>query len=173
MTQAAADPVGPSSGEVPNLSGPVELGEVSAFAGNLVAEPFAVRSVLEDLERCLIARLGRAEVIGDLALVLAEVLNNVVEHAHAGRTDGGISVEVFLRPCCVRCLIRDDGAAMPGLQLPLGLLPNSDTALEDLPEGGFGWFLIHNMTADLSYCREDGENRLQFHLPMSPVPPGR
>ena len=46
-----------------------------------------------------------------------------------------------------------------------GKLP--DTALEDLPEGGFGWHLIHSLTNDLTYLRTGGCNRLRFLLPLA------
>ena len=35
-------------------------------------------------------------------------------------------------------------------------------APQDLPEGGFGWFLIRSLTRDLTYLREDGYNMLCF-----------
>lgn len=97
-------------------------------------------------------------------LVLAEVLNNVVEHAYADQS-GPVSVMISQTPQGLRCAITDRGKAMPGGRLPDGNRPDPlGKALEDLPEGGFGWHLIHSLTADLRYARVDDGNQLQFTL---------
>lgn len=99
---------------------------------------------------------------GTAELVLAEALNNIVEHAYA---DGPGPVEVTLcaGPQGIGCLIVDQGLPMPGGTLPEGRLP--DLAPEDLPEGGFGWHLIRALTTDLTYRRVAGRNQLSFRLP--------
>ena len=61
----------------------------------------------------------------------------------------------------------DTGRPMPGLVLPTGICPTSDTDLEDLPEGGFGWHLIHTLTEELSYRRESTRNQTRFIIPLS------
>jgi serine/threonine-protein kinase RsbW len=104
---------------------------------------------------------------GMAELVLAEVLNNVAEHAY-GEAGGTVSVMLDPDPGGIRCLITDEGRAMPGGQLPEGRLPGGpDLALEDLPEGGFGWHLIRALCVDLTYARAGGQNRLSFVLPAS------
>ncbi|WP_280514091.1 hypothetical protein [Allosediminivita pacifica] len=35
-----------------------------------------------------------------------------------------------------------------------------------LPEGGFGWFLIHELARELAYRHDGGMNRLTFRLPL-------
>ena len=152
---------------VPNLSGPVDLAEKEAFRRDFLSDEMAVRTALMAMEDQMRSQGLPEDVIGDLNVVLAEALNNVVEHAHAGRDDGHVELAIFVRPCCIRCKIFDNGAPMPGLELPAGILPTHDTAFEDLPEGGFGWFLIRNMTADLVYDRTPDGNCLQFHIPLA------
>lgn len=104
---------------------------------------------------------------GSAELVLAEVLNNIAEHAYdAG--PGPVSVTLTDGAAGIACLIVDQGKAMPGGQLPKGVLPDAThAALEDLPEGGFGWHLIRTLTRDLAYQRTGGCNRLSFTLPTS------
>lgn len=132
----------------------------------LEAEPESVRlGLAQMLGLPPLVRLP-PEAKGTAELVLAEVLNNVAEHAYADRPG---TVEVTLTPVTsgIRCLIVDWGVAMPGERLPDGRLPGgADTALEDLPEGGFGWHLIRVLTQDLAYQRSGDQNRLSFLLPL-------
>jgi len=97
--------------------------------------------------------------LATVELVLAEVLNNVTEHAYA---DSAGDVSVTLRPTRggLACQVVDRGRAMPG-----GLLPEGHLPVMDLPEGGFGWHLVHKLTQDLHYHRAAGENRLGFLIP--------
>jgi serine/threonine-protein kinase RsbW len=126
------------------------------------ADPLTVRAVLQrlvaDLERRSVPPVAR----GTAEIVLAEALNNIVEHAYA---EGGGEIDVHLELAAegLRCAIVDRGAPMPGLALPEGRLPCGAGA--DAPEGGFGWFLIRNLAFDLRYDRGDGFNRLTFLLP--------
>ena len=53
---------------------------------------------------------------------------------------------------------------MPDLQAPLGLPQEIDRPICDLPEGGFGWFLIRDLAKDLSYQRLAQENRIELRL---------
>lgn len=99
----------------------------------------------------------------DAEIVLAEVLNNIVEHAYAASA-GNIEIRVRRQVGGLACQIRDHGAPMPGLSLPDGAFQPLG-AIADLPEGGFGWFLIRNTVEDLQYRREGGANRLSFLLP--------
>lgn len=95
-------------------------------------------------------------------IVLAEVLNNIVEHAYASYP-GDIDL------CCefddhgMDVLITDRGLPLPMSGLPAGNDPMEDPG-DDLPEGGFGWFLIRTLAEDLSYDRTGGSNRLRFRI---------
>lgn len=130
------------------------------------AEPSSVRAALQ--------RITAAQPVCDLTddqrgtveLVLAEVLNNVAEHAYAD-TAGPVAVTVALIPGGLACEVVDEGTAMPGGQLPEGRLPQADLPESELPEGGFGWHLIRSLTQDISYRRQRGTNRLGFLIPLA------
>ncbi len=95
-------------------------------------------------------------------IVLAEVLNNIVEHAYCG-ADGQIKISVTCQCGFLDIRIIDGGRPMPDLKLPSGeLCPMFDG--QDPPEGGFGWFLIRSLTQDLHYQRVQDQNILQFRL---------
>jgi serine/threonine-protein kinase RsbW len=152
----------------PDLTKPVDLWSDWNFERCIESSSTCVREVLVDLDLLLVESGVSVSMRGDVQLVLAEALNNVVEHAYMNRPDGEITVQVSVLPCCVGCTITDAGRPMPGLQLPKGILPTGSGAFEDVPEGGFGWFLIRQMTVDLSYSRIGAGNQLRFQMPCTP-----
>ncbi|MDJ0826581.1 MAG: ATP-binding protein [Rhodobacter sp.] len=131
----------------------------------LAATPLAVRDALAGLAAAWRGRGIDPELWDVAEQVLAEALNNVVEHAQAGREDGAIRLETTLNGHGLVCEVLDDGAPMPGGTLPDGRPAELGTGLEDLPEGGFGWFMIRTLARRLSYHRDDGWNRLRFEVP--------
>jgi serine/threonine-protein kinase RsbW len=128
------------------------------------ADPDAVRAALASLIAASPVHDLSEDDRGTVELVLAEVLNNVAEHAYAGGS-GPVEVGLCATPLGIACRIVDRGLAMPEGRLPEGALPPA--APDDLPEGGFGWHLIRSLTADLSYARSAGQNRLSFLIPLT------
>jgi serine/threonine-protein kinase RsbW len=128
------------------------------------ADPAAVRAALARLIAAPPMQDLTAGDRGKVELVLAEVLNNVAEHAYAGGS-GPVEVGLCSTPLGIACRIVDRGLAMPGGKLPEGGLPSAPP--DDLPEGGFGWHLIRSLTADLTYARSAGQNRLSFLIPLT------
>lgn len=127
---------------------------------------YSVRAAL----RSVLARLSESGVSADdrstLELVLAEVLNNVVEHAYANCLDGTIELSIRREINVLVCEVVDAGRPMPGTAMPPGRLSPTGGNVDSLPEGGFGWFLIRELAEDLCYRRDRGCNRLRFSLPL-------
>ena len=132
----------------------------------LPASEMSVRRALQRLCAVLSGDLITPDISGTLELVLAEALNNVVEHAYADGA-GIIEVNVSATTHALSISVKDQGTPMPGGQVPLGEIPNYPTDPQELPEGGFGWFLIHDLTDNLSYQRQDECNLLKFDIPLS------
>ena len=109
-----------------------------------------------------------SDMAGTVELVIAEALNNVVEHAYAN-TSPPCPVHVACEKLADGVSIRivDEGAEMPEGQLPLGLPPDVDVDLMDLPEGGFGWFLIRDLARDVQYHRDGTQNVLNLRLDLA------
>ena len=128
-------------------------------------------------------RSGVCAVIDDLAgdglasphletveIVLAEVINNIVEHAY-GR-DGGyltdkscmVRVSYDLSANALALTIVDHGRPFPGAELPPGCTLSPDMDRTELPEGGFGWRIIRELTVEQSYHRDSDENTLQLRF---------
>ncbi len=78
--------------------------------------------------------------IDELELVLAEALNNVVEHAYLYAEDGEIDILVRLRQDLLQVTITDKGCKFDGPP-PLKEMDVENMDFEELPKGGFGWHL--------------------------------
>lgn len=169
-----------------------DAGPVQCLHLVIPADPVAVRDGLARMFDALILRSLAEDDRGTVEIVLAEVLNNIVEHAYA--TEAG-EIEITLRrvPEGLLCQIVDRGAPMPDRAVPAGTLPAPHVRgpeddrppadaprpraarpaetppVDDLPEGGFGWYLIRTLSQDLDYRHADGRNRLTFRLGTVPA----
>jgi serine/threonine-protein kinase RsbW len=100
-------------------------------------------------------------------IILGEVLNNVVEHAYGFEPGHPIAVSIWLRADGLWCEVIDHGAPMPESMMRPGAgkvhfdPKNRDT----LPEGGFGWAMVRELTDQLRYRRADSTNQLTFLIP--------
>ncbi len=105
------------------------------------------------------------EEAGTIELVVAEVLNNICEHAYSGLENAGsIEVECVHASDGLHFDIRDAGKPMPNGRTPLGMPANLDVDFMDLPEGGFGWFLIQDLAKDVEYQRIGTRNQLSLRI---------
>lgn len=124
-------------------------------------DPASVRDGLRAAMRAAPLGLLTRDDRATAEIVLAEVLNNIAEHAYATVMRGPIRMWLRRSGDRLHCLIEDEGAPMPGGALPMGRPPAPD----DLGEGGYGWHLIRSLTEGLRYERVADVNRLQFSLP--------
>ncbi|SFG86530.1 serine/threonine-protein kinase RsbW [Palleronia marisminoris] len=140
--------------EVPHTDGRRELRVF--YVSNDVATREALVGVARELRG-----FGLCECeLQTVQQVLAEILNNVVEHACADDTSALIELRVILEESIIHAQVIDSGRPMPGGTLPEPAPPHPT----DLPEGGFGWCIIRAMADRISYVREGGRNRLSVSL---------
>ncbi|RKT27977.1 serine/threonine-protein kinase RsbW [Roseovarius halotolerans] len=119
-----------------------------------------IRGALDSV-RSHLAALGLGdERCGAVEIALAEALNNIAEHAFARRPPGPVYLDAEVEGTCLRINLVDLGCPLPGQTLPTGLHHDLDVAPDALPEGGFGWLLIRELTEEVSYIRSGAENRL-------------
>ena len=130
--------------------------------------PLAVRQALEKVFAALAPWELDVEEKGTIELVLAEAMNNIVEHAYPDPDAGGlIEVSAEAQSNGLQFHIRDFGKPMPNGQAPLGMQANLDVDTMDLPEGGFGWFLIRDLAKDVEYSRDGSANHLSLRLAIT------
>ncbi len=120
----------------------------------------ALKRVRAKLER---VGIGKKDV-DRVEIVLAEVLNNIVEHAHA---EEPAQVTIIRSPNKLNIVVLDNGGPMPDGDLPSGQLAEYAIDQDPLPEGGFGWFLIRDLANELEYSRREGKNHLSFVINLN------
>ncbi|UWR22231.1 ATP-binding protein [Sulfitobacter sp. S190] len=134
----------------------------------------AARQILsKTLEGLAPMRLSR-DALESVELLLAEVINNIVEHAYAPpQAPGPITLHCSGQAGALHLLVEDHGRPMPHEQAPRHTAPDLDVELMALPEGGFGWHLIHTLACDVHYERCGHTNRLRLVLNLPPDTPDR
>lgn len=145
----------------------MRLGE-SGMADNLSlsldANEMALRASLKQV-RDYLADCGFSEsFLGNVEIVLAEAVNNVIEHAYAEMPDGRIDMRLERTDTGIVIFLEDEGVEMPGGVAPAGRSHDLDVDVDNLPEGGFGWFLIRTLTDRLEFSRIGKRNRLCMHM---------
>jgi serine/threonine-protein kinase RsbW len=142
-----------------------EAGILPPFEVRIESTFRAVREGLAAVREALDPLALGTEELGTVELVLAEILNNIVEHAYAPFDDTG-TITVRCTHCSDGLHVRiiDRGVAMPDTRNPLDRPLPVAVDFDDLPEGGFGWFLIANLAKDVAYRRCRGENHLTLRI---------
>jgi len=128
------------------------------------ADPLCVGAVIDTLLARIFAVAPAGDDRANFEIALAEVINNIIEHACRYDASALIEVRAVRHPSGVQFHFLDSGSGMPEGEIPAGKLRDLDCSRHELPEGGFGWFLIRSLTDDLHYCRRDGQNHLSFRL---------
>jgi serine/threonine-protein kinase RsbW len=123
-----------------------------------------IRPALEALRAAVAPHLAGCDagVVDSIEIALAEVLNNIVEHAEPSDTSGAIRISACGLTYALAVCISDDGRPMPSLCPPAGALQDLSVPLQDLPEGGFGWALVRALSSRLRYRRRLGRNELSM-----------
>jgi serine/threonine-protein kinase RsbW len=116
------------------------------------ADAASVRALLERLEAGPALRGLSPEERDCTLLVLAEAMNNVVEHGYAGD------------PGCIG-LVRGSGGAWRIIDAaaPLSEMPSSPMP-DQVAEGGFGWPLIRALSDEIRLARKRGLNVLTVRI---------
>lgn len=127
---------------------------------------FAVRNILARIRK----RLGEWDMSEDVRMniesALSEALNNVIEHAYRYEDGHPLSVTLCRDGGALLSTIVDHGHPIPGNEAPEARRPDLDVPLVDLPEGGFGWMMIHSLADEVHYEHRDSRNILTLRLPV-------
>lgn len=104
-------------------------------------------------------------LVHDLALVLDEVLANVVKHGYRGDPAGWIGLRVEREGSALRLEVRDRAPEFDPRQAPP---PDFSVPLDERPIGGLGVHLVQTLVDEVSYLRVGDENHLTLTLRVRP-----
>mgnify|MGYP000455809406 CR=1 FL=1 len=126
------------------------------FAICLPALDAVTPNVLHRVDMALAADHAKG-IRGDVQLALAEAMNNVSEHAYPDTSLGAVAVSVSRMDGALIVTVTDWGCGYTG---DLTRLVQPDP--QSLKEGGYGWFLIRELTVSCDYTQQAEKNRLRM-----------
>ena len=95
-----------------------------------------------------------------IELCVAEVLTNVVKYAFAEIVNQRIELRCDHGASELVIEIIDNGIELPASLLNAKAREFDFDNINELPEGGFGWFLIRSQMDEVGYSRQSGVNHL-------------
>lgn len=152
----------------PNIVSQAITGPLPRFKLSLRSGENATRSALAQVMNAISPLSLDAEESMTVELIMAEALNNIVEHAYPDNNpEGPIHIDCTHLADGLHFTIVDQGFPMPNGETPIGICPAHDVEVEDLPEGGFGWFLIKDLAKDVQYKRIEDKNQLRLRIAVA------
>ncbi|HKD05987.1 MAG TPA: ATP-binding protein [Bryobacteraceae bacterium] len=126
----------------------------------VAAKPSSLRDVRDFVrEGAIGAKLPEARM-GELDLLVEELLMNVCAYAYPNDRPGDVTVSYSVPgPGELSIELADQGAEFNPLKMEQ---PDLTLSLEARPVGGLGIHLVKTFAKSLSYRREQGWNRLTF-----------
>ncbi len=97
------------------------------------------------------------ETVGELEIILEELLVNVISYAYDEAGTGTIVVSATVSGSSVTLEFRDRGREFNPLERET---PDLDADIEDRPIGGLGIFLVTELASSVTYERVGDENVL-------------
>jgi anti-sigma regulatory factor (Ser/Thr protein kinase) len=126
-----------------------------------------IDSRLEEVRRVrkAVHRMGAdapftAEEWQQVKTCVGEAVNNAIIHAYGREAGHEVEVEIRLETDRVVCTVADRGKPVPAEAHEKPSLEISPREVEDLPEGGMGLFIIHEVMDRIEYESKEGRNVL-------------
>jgi anti-sigma regulatory factor (Ser/Thr protein kinase) len=127
------------------------------FTAEIRAEPIAISALTEQAMEYLGGAGVDARATHHVALVIDEMLTNVVSHGAA--PGGTVGVKIDILPDRVKAEILDPGLPFDPRAAPG---PDLETDVENRAIGGVGLLLVRTLTCELDYERSGDRNRTRF-----------
>jgi anti-sigma regulatory factor (Ser/Thr protein kinase) len=128
----------------------------------IAAKPASLRTVTEFVRKGAREANLPDERIGELDLLVDELITNVCTHAYPNDRPGEVTVTYSIpAPGELSVEVADQGVEFNPLKVKP---PDITLSLEARPVGGLGLHLVKTFAKSLTYRREEGWNRLTFGL---------
>jgi anti-sigma regulatory factor (Ser/Thr protein kinase) len=128
----------------------------------IAAKPASLRAVTEFVRQGAIEANLPEERIGELDLLVDELVMNVCTHAYPEGRPGDVTISYSVLPEGELSVeVADQGVEFNPMKAKL---PDLTLSLDARPIGGLGTHLVKTLAKSLTYRREQGWNRLTFGL---------
>ena len=107
----------------------------------------------------------KADVIFSAALVLEEVVTNIIKYAYADEYVHEIHIEASMGEEDLVLRITDDGQEFDVLS---AAPPDMDKPIEERPPGGLGIHIVRSIARHIEYERAEGKNKLVLSIALNP-----
>lgn len=124
------------------------------------SNPKNVNYVCTSIKKFLNSKNIPGTINNEIELSVAEAVNNIIRHAYKGNTGKLIEVDVRKNDRYVEVVFVDSGMPRENLEKPTLNFDPDD--IENLPEGGFGLYLIDTMMDENEYYSQNGKNILRL-----------
>lgn len=156
--------------QAPDLKQPLlgDDGNIWHFNQTISAKLVNIGSLSEHVQKFCISRTNAESTMlqlgQDMNLVLSELLTNIVKYAYSFSTapsqDCKIEVHARILGEYLEVLIIDQGIKLPKYVLEKTKVEIYGDDIFSLPEGGFGWSIVHSIIDQIIYQRDNNNNRL-------------
>jgi serine/threonine-protein kinase RsbW len=133
---------------------------MNAFEAEVAIEPQSISHLGEDVHEFLLAAGVDARASHHVALILDEILTNVIMHGGAAEETAAIRIDVDAEH--VRGEIRDPGRHFDPRG---GIDAQPRGAISEREVGGLGLHLVRKVTSELDYSRDGDRNCTRFAVP--------
>jgi serine/threonine-protein kinase RsbW len=128
----------------------------------VVAKPASLGAVTEFVREGAIEANLPEERMGELEVIVDELIMNVCNHAYPGNSTGHVTVTYSVPSSGELSVeVADQGVEFNPLD---ARAPDLTLSIEARPIGGLGISLVKTFANSLGYRREEGWNRLTFGL---------
>jgi len=135
---------------------------ISSRLENVFLVGLAVNKICSHLE------LDEVEA-GRVELCIVEAVTNSIRHSHQGLSGLDVSLEVTVLEDSIEFKILDHGAHIPPEKLRSPRLDYDPGDVNNLPEGGMGIFLMHEVMDRVTYEPGNGTNTLTLVILRTPT----
>ena len=101
----------------------------------------------------------------EVELAVVESVNNCIEHAYRHEPDCKVAISLEIGAEAIEIAVEDDGAPLDHElveKVQKEGLTFDPADMDNLPEGGMGWFLINSMMDEVRYESFNGHNTLSM-----------
>ena len=128
----------------------------------IAAKPASLRAVVEFLRGGALQAHLPEERMGELELLVDELIMNMSTHAYPEHKLGDVTVTYSVPAPGELCVeLADQGVEFNPLKVEP---PDLTLTLEKRPIGGLGVYLVKTLAKSLTYRREQGWNRVTFRV---------